>query len=302
MISAARRWGWGKDGGHDNRHDGAHPGTVGHLGPLHLGWRRTRDGQQRGLKGGQQQIGGPRRRGSQAVGGGRRVQAENGARDEALLHATTATIAVDALAGREMICGHGHLLRMSERVPPSGQKRACDKGAGQLSRVARHPSSAVGHRVHPLPPGRNSLSTISSRFLRPYPNLMWIGRHAVTMIHSFGALNGHTVGRVPGDMCPGPQRRPQSRASTATNRPRLFPPTTVDLTRMARCPGDATVTLACRSGGRADLYAGFCPCRRQGATIHLGSTLPHSSSGLPGSSGGQPSNASCLTLLRVGFA
>ncbi len=37
------------------------------------------------------------------------------------------------------------------------------------------------------------------------------------------------------------------------------------------------------------------------ATIHLGRTLPHASSGLPGSSGGQPSDASCLTLLRVGF-
>ena len=57
-------------------------------------------------------------------------------------------------------------------------------------------------------------------------------------------------------------------------------------------------------GGRANLYAGFCP--RTGhpvrvATIHLGRALPHASSGLPGSSGGQPSNASCLTLLRVGF-
>ncbi len=37
------------------------------------------------------------------------------------------------------------------------------------------------------------------------------------------------------------------------------------------------------------------------ATIHLGAPLPAPSSGLPESSGGQPSNASCLTLLPVGF-
>ena len=36
--------------------------------------------------------------------------------------------------------------------------------------------------------------------------------------------------------------------------------------------------------------------------ISLGSPLPTTSSGLPGSSDGPPSNASCLTLLRMGFA
>src|SRR3954467_4308942 len=36
--------------------------------------------------------------------------------------------------------------------------------------------------------------------------------------------------------------------------------------------------------------------------IPLRLPLPTASSGLPGSSGGPPSNASCLTLLRVGFA
>src|SRR5450759_6029032 len=35
--------------------------------------------------------------------------------------------------------------------------------------------------------------------------------------------------------------------------------------------------------------------------IHLGYSLPSTSSGLPASSGGPPSNACCLTLLQVGF-
>ena len=37
------------------------------------------------------------------------------------------------------------------------------------------------------------------------------------------------------------------------------------------------------------------------ATIHLGSTLPQTSSDLPVRSGGQPSDAHCLALLQVGF-
>src|SRR5664280_1327571 len=36
--------------------------------------------------------------------------------------------------------------------------------------------------------------------------------------------------------------------------------------------------------------------------IHLGYSLPSTSSDLPASSGGPPSNACCLTLLQVGFA
>lgn len=41
----------------------------------------------------------------------------------------------------------------------------------------------------------------------------------------------------------------------------------------------------------------------EGATvIHLGSPLPTTSSAPPGCSGGPPSNASCLSLLQVGFA
>ena len=35
--------------------------------------------------------------------------------------------------------------------------------------------------------------------------------------------------------------------------------------------------------------------------IHLGYSLPSTSSGLPASSGGPPSNACCLALLQVGF-
>ena len=35
--------------------------------------------------------------------------------------------------------------------------------------------------------------------------------------------------------------------------------------------------------------------------IHLGYSLPSTSSGLPASSGGPPSNACCLTLLQVGI-
>jgi hypothetical protein len=42
--------------------------------------------------------------------------------------------------------------------------------------------------------------------------------------------------------------------------------------------------------------------RSDRTAIHLRLPLPTASSGLPGSSGGPPSNASCLTLLRVGFA
>jgi len=37
------------------------------------------------------------------------------------------------------------------------------------------------------------------------------------------------------------------------------------------------------------------------AVIHLGYSLPSTSSGLPASSGGPPSNACCSTLLQVGF-
>ncbi len=40
---------------------------------------------------------------------------------------------------------------------------------------------------------------------------------------------------------------------------------------------------------------------RRATVIHLGYSLPSTSSGLPASSGGPPSNACCLTLLQVGF-
>ncbi len=41
--------------------------------------------------------------------------------------------------------------------------------------------------------------------------------------------------------------------------------------------------------------------RRGVAAIHLGASLPTSSSDLPADSGEQPSGVRCLVLLRVGF-